>query len=60
MKTLDFFEPVRIGLIIAFAIGIGIAFHEVFFLVAIVLGIVTLIHAIMQHIHRVKPVHRHL
>ena len=54
MKTSDFFEPVRIVVAIAFAVGMGIAFHELFFLAAFVLTMAALIHAIGQHFHQAK------
>ena len=60
MKILGVFEPVRVVVIIALAIGMGIAVHEVFFLAALVLTAVAAGRAIEQHIHRMKPVHRHL
>lgn len=56
MKALGFFEPVRIVVLIAFAIGMGIAFHEVFLLIALVLSAAAIGHAIEAHIDRV---HRH-
>jgi hypothetical protein len=59
MKMLNFFESARISVIIAFAIGMGIAFHEVFLLVAFVLTMAALIHAIGQHFHQAKLTHRH-
>jgi len=60
MKALGFFEPVRIAVILAFAIGMGIAFHQVFFLAALAFAVTAVVHAIGEHIHRVRPMHRHL
>jgi hypothetical protein len=55
MKALGFFEPVRNTIVIAFTIGMGIAFHEVFLLVALVLTAAALGYAIETHIRRAKP-----
>jgi uncharacterized membrane protein len=59
MKMPDFFEPVRITVMIAFAVGMGIAFHQVFFMVGLVLAILAFIHIMGQRLDQAKPTHRH-
>jgi hypothetical protein len=59
MKKFELFEPVRMAVIISLLVGMGIAFHEVFFLLALVLAAIALIHAISQRIYRAKLTHRH-
>jgi hypothetical protein len=41
-------EPTRATLLIAFAIGLGIAVHPVFFLVALLLALAALIEAVVN------------
>ncbi len=41
-------EPVRATLLIAFAIGLGIALHPVFFLAALLMALVVLAEAIIN------------
>ena len=50
-------EPVRATLLIAFAIGLGIAVHPVFFLVALLIAVVVLAEAIINATGQLK--HRH-
>jgi hypothetical protein len=60
---LKFLDPTRATLLIALAVGLGIAVHEVFFLVAFAIAIIALaqsvFHAIGEHIHRARFAHRH-
>ena len=50
-------EPVRATLLIAFAIGLGIAVHPVFFLVALLMAVVVLAEAIINATGQLT--HRH-
>jgi hypothetical protein len=50
-------EPVRATLLIAFAIGLGIAVHPVFFLAALLVAIAALIEAIVNAAGQLT--HRH-
>ena len=50
-------EPVRATLLIAFAIGLGIAEHPVFFLAALLIAVVVLAEAIINATGQLK--HRH-
>ena len=50
-------EPVRATLLIAFAIGLGIAVHPVFFLAALLIAVVVLAEAIINATGRLT--HRH-
>lgn len=50
-------EPVRATLLIAFAIGLGIAVHPVFFLAALLIAVVVLAEAIINATGQLK--HRH-
>jgi hypothetical protein len=50
-------EPTRATLLIAFAIGFGIAVHPMFFLVALLIAIAALIEAIVNATGQVT--HRH-
>jgi hypothetical protein len=50
-------EPVRATLLTAFAIGLGIAVHPVFFLAALLVAITALIEAIVNAAGQVT--HRH-
>jgi len=50
-------EPVRATLLIAFAIGLGIAVHPVFFLGALLIAVVVLAEAIINATGQLK--HRH-
>lgn len=45
---LTVFEPTRATLLIAFAIGLGIAVHPVFFLAALLVAIAALVEAIIN------------
>jgi hypothetical protein len=62
MKKFEFLDPARVTLVIALAVGLGIAVHKVFLLIAFVIAIIALgqsvFHAITVHIHRSKLVHR--
>jgi predicted membrane protein len=58
MKKFELFEPVRMALIISLSVGMGIAFHEVFFLLALVLAAIALVQAIYQRVHRATLTHR--
>jgi hypothetical protein len=64
MKKLEFLDPTNATLLIALAVGLGIAVHEVFLLVAFVIALIALaqcvFHAMNEHIHRAKLAHRHL
>jgi hypothetical protein len=51
-------EPVRATLLIAFAIGLGIAVHPVFFLAALLMALVVLAEAIINATGQLT--HRHL
>ena len=51
-------EPVRATLLIAFAIGLGIAVHPVFFLAALLIAVVVLAEAIINATGQLT--HRHL
>jgi hypothetical protein len=51
------FEPVRATLLIAFAIGLGIAVHPVFFLAALLMAAVVLAEAIINATGQLT--HRH-
>ena len=51
-------EPVRATLLIAFAIGLGIAVHPVFFLAALLMAVVVLAEAIINATGQLT--HRHL
>ena len=53
---LTVFEPTRATLLIAFAIGLGIAMHPVFFLAALVIAIAALVEAIVT---AAQLTHRH-
>jgi hypothetical protein len=50
-------EPTRATLLIAFAIGLGIAVHPVFFLAALLIAIAALVEAIVNAAG--QPAHRH-
>ena len=50
-------EPVRATLLIAFAIGLGIALHPVFFLAALLMALVVLAEAIINATGQLT--HRH-
>jgi hypothetical protein len=50
-------EPVRATLLIAFAIGLGIAVHPVFFLAALLMAVVMLAEAIINATGQLT--HRH-
>ena len=50
-------EPVRATLLIAFAIGLGIAVHPVFFLAALLMAVVVLAEAIINATGQLT--HRH-
>ena len=50
-------EPVRATLLIAFAIGLGIAVHPVFFLAALLIAVVVLAEAIIYATGQLT--HRH-
>jgi len=50
-------EPVRATLLIAFAIGLGIALHPVFFLAALLMALVVLAEAIIDATGQLT--HRH-
>jgi len=60
LKILD---PTKATLLIALTIGLGIAIHEVFFLVALVIAIAafvqSIVNAVGQSIARAKLTHRH-
>lgn len=60
LKILD---PTRATVLIALTIGLGIAVHEVFFLVALLLAIAAFVqstvNALNQSIARAKLTHRH-
>lgn len=63
MKKFEFLDPTRGTLLIALAIGLGIAVHEVFFLIALAIAIAALVqsvtHAANENIARAKWTHRH-
>jgi hypothetical protein len=50
-------EPVRATLLIAFAIGLGIAVHPMFFLAALLIAVVALVEAIINAAGQLT--HRH-
>jgi hypothetical protein len=50
-------EPARATLLIAFAIGLGIAVHPVFFLAALLIAIAALIEGLINAAG--QPAHRH-
>jgi hypothetical protein len=54
---LTVFEPTRATLLIAFAIGLGIAVHPVFFLAALLVAIAALVEAIINATGQLT--HRH-
>jgi hypothetical protein len=60
LKVLD---PTRAALLIALAIGLGIAVHEVFFLVGLVIAIAAFVQSVVnvvgEPIARAKLTHRH-
>src|ERR1039457_4684752 len=43
MKTFEFLDPTRATLLIALAVGMGVAVHEMFFVVAFVIAIIAVI-----------------
>jgi hypothetical protein len=53
----------RVALLVGLSIGLGIAVHEVFFLVggAITVGALTVAtaHALQEHAEHVQPTHQH-
>lgn len=61
LKILD---PTKATLLIALTIGLGIAIHEVFFLVALIVAIAafvqSIVNAVGEWIARAKLTHRHL
>lgn len=57
MKKLQEMEPRTVALLIALTIGLGIALHEVFFLVALAIAFVAGVRVICEH---AKLTHRHL
>jgi hypothetical protein len=63
MKKFKFLDPTRATLLVALAVGLGVAVHEVFFLVAFAIAIIALpesvFHAIGERIHRARLAHRH-
>lgn len=56
-------DAARVVLLLGMSIGLGIAVHEVFFLVggAIAAGALTIAaaHALREHAERVRPMHQH-
>ena len=52
-------EPVRATLLIAFAIGLGIAVHPMFFLAALLIAVVVLAEAIINANATGQLKHRH-
>jgi hypothetical protein len=63
MKRFEFLDPTRATLLIALAIGLGIAVHEVFFLIALAIAIAALVQSVAhngsENIARTKWTHRH-
>lgn len=63
MKKFEFLDPMRATLLIALATGLGIAVHEVFFLIALVIAIAVLVQSfargVSDNIARTKWTHRH-
>jgi hypothetical protein len=48
MKKFKFLDPTRATLLIALVIGLGIAVHEVFFLIALVIAIPVLVQSVIH------------
>jgi hypothetical protein len=63
MKKFEFLGPTRATLLIALAIGLGIAVHEVFFLIALAIAIAALVQSVAhdgsENIACTKWTHRH-
>ena len=63
MKKFEFLDPTRATFLIALAIGLGIAVHEVFFLIALAIAIAALVQSVAhdgsENIARTKWTHRH-
>jgi hypothetical protein len=63
MKKFECLDSTTVTLLIALAIGLGIAVYEVFLLVAVVIAIIAFVqsvfHAMSEHMHRTKLAHRH-
>jgi hypothetical protein len=62
MKKFEFLDPTRATLLVALAIGLGMAVHEAFFLIALVIAITVLVqavtHGVSENIARAKLTHR--
>jgi hypothetical protein len=62
MRKFRFLDPATATLLIALAIGLVIAVHEVFFLIALAFAIAVLVqtvtHGVSQNIARAKLTHR--
>jgi hypothetical protein len=56
-KVLTLLEPTRVTLLIAFAIGLGIAAHPVFFLAALLVAVAALVEAVVNATAQLT--HRH-
>jgi hypothetical protein len=63
MTKFEFLDPTRMTLLIALVVGLGIAVHEVFLLIAFGIAIIALaqsvVRAMGERIHRVRLMHRH-
>jgi predicted Co/Zn/Cd cation transporter (cation efflux family) len=63
MKRTEFLDPATITLLMGLAVGLGIAVHDGFFLVALGIGGVALgqsvLHAIKEHSDQLRMGHRH-
>jgi hypothetical protein len=62
MKKFEFLDSTRATLLIALAIGLGIAVHAVFFLIALAIAIAALVQSVAhdgsENIARTKWTHR--
>jgi hypothetical protein len=56
-------EPARVAVLLGLAVGLGMAVHESFFVVAGVIAIgavaVATVHAIENHVERARIAHQH-
>jgi hypothetical protein len=63
MKKCEFLDPVTVGLVIALVVGLGIAIHPSFFLIALSMAMIAFVqrvfHLIGEHTHRTNLTRRH-
>jgi hypothetical protein len=56
-------EPRTLALLLGFALGLGLAVHELFFVLGAIVAIAAagehMLHAARKHLNATKPVHRH-